>query len=132
MNPVRNNDVNNHGLPDRPGVSNGMNNQSNIERIVMRRVYIIRVFRPFISLETLAVLALAAALWGIGSEVWVAQVFQNAPADFINLPNFYVAAFSHTHIVVQALLVLTLISLVYLARETARSISSFLIIPARG
>lgn len=112
--------------------NNAMNNKSNIEHIVMRRVHIIRVLRPLISLETLAVLALAAALWGIGSEVWVAQVFQNAPADFINLPNFYVAAFSHTHIVVQALSVLTLISLVYLARETARSIFSVLIIPARS
>lgn len=108
-----------------------MNNQSNIERIVMRRVYIIRILRPLISLESLAALALLLALWGIGREVWVAQVFQNAPSDFTNLPNFYVAAFNHTHIVVQALSVLTIISLVYLARETARIISSVLI-PARG
>lgn len=108
-----------------------MNNQSNIERVVMRRVHIIRILRPLISPESLAALALLLALWGIGREVWVAQIFQNAPTDFINLPNFYVAAFSHTHIIVQALSVLTLISLVYLAREVAHSVSSVLI-PARG
>jgi hypothetical protein len=108
-----------------------MNNQSNIERIVMRRVHLIRILGLIISTATLAVLTFVAALWGIGREVWVAQVFQNAPDGFINLTGFYLAAFSHTHIVVQALSVLTLISLAYLARETARVISSVLT-PARG
>ena len=52
-----------------------MNNQSNIERIVMRRVYIIRILRPLISLESLAALALLLTV-GYWEEVWVAQVFR--------------------------------------------------------
>lgn len=104
-----------------------MNNPSHIERIVMRRVHTIRTFRPIISLETLAALALVLALWGIGREVWVAQVFQNAPADLVRLPNFYLTAFSHTRIAVQLLSALTLVSVIYLARETARSISALFI-----
>ncbi len=108
-----------------------MNNPSNIERIVMRRVHSIRALRPFVSLEALASLALVLSLWGIGREVWVAQVFQNTPVNLMYLPNFYLAAFSNTHIAVQTLSAFMLVSIVYLARETARRISSILI-PARG
>jgi hypothetical protein len=97
-----------------------MNNQSNIERVVMRRVHIIRVLRLIVSNGALAALVCTIALWGIGREVWVARVFQNAPSNLANLPNFYLAAFGHTHLIVQALTLLTLASLVYLAREIAR------------
>ena len=99
--------------------------QTNIERNVMRRVRIIRILALIVSTATLAVLALIASMWGIGREVWVARVFQNAPADFIQLPTFFFAAFINTSILVQALVVLTLVSLLFLIRELSRALSSF-------
>ena len=99
-------------------------NQTDIERIVMRRVRLIRLLALVISTATLAVLTFVAALWGIGKEIWVAQVFQNAPANIVDLPRFYLDAFMHARLIVQALSVLTLISLFFLAREMVRFISS--------
>ena len=95
-------------------------NETDIERIVMRRVRLIRVLRLVISTVVLAVLTAIAALWGIGREVWVARIFENAPPNIEDLPNFYIAAFFHTHFIVQALTLLTLASFIYLAIETAR------------
>lgn len=97
-----------------------MSDQSNIERVVMRRVRFTRILMLVISTATLALLAFIAALWGIGREVWVMRVFENAPTDVSHLPRFYLAAFTHTSIIVQALSVLTLVSLIFLARETVR------------
>ncbi len=103
--------------------NNIMNDQSPIERVVMRRVYRIRALRPIISSGALAVFVFVVALWGIGREVWVARVFENAPRNTVLLPQFYLAAFDHTRLIVQALTLLTLASLIYLARETARGLS---------
>lgn len=97
-----------------------MINQTNIELIVMRRVRIIRLLTLIISTVTFAVLALVAAMWGIGREVWVARVFANAPANFADLPRFYLDAFTHARFIVQILSILTLASLVFLLREVAR------------
>jgi hypothetical protein len=102
-----------------------MNNHSPIEQVVMRRVRLIRILGLIISTAVLAVLTLVLALWGIGQEVWVARVFQNAPADITDLPRFYLAAFNHTRLVVQILALLTFISFLYLLRATARALSSF-------
>ena len=102
--------------------NNMMSNRSNIERVVMRRVQVIRALRPILSFDALVALVLVIALWGIGREVWVARVLENAPRDAAALPQFYLAAFEHTRLVVQALALLTLASLVYLARETAHLI----------
>jgi hypothetical protein len=104
-----------------------MNEQSNIERIVMRRILLIRVLRLVISTVVLAALTTIAALWGIGKEVWVARVFENAPLGIGDLPNFYFAAFMHTHFIVQILTLLTLASLIYLAWEIVRLIAHILI-----
>lgn len=108
-----------------------MNNPSNIERIVMRRVHTIRILRLIISGGFLAMFVFALALWGIGREVWVARVFQNAPENIIDAARFYLYAFDQTRFIVQSLSVITIASLVYLARETARTLSS-LFIPARN
>jgi hypothetical protein len=108
-----------------------MNNQTNIERVVMRRVHTMRVLRLFFSNGALASYVFILALWGIGREVWVAQVLQNAPTNFFALPNFYLAAFTHTRFVVQTLSLITLAAVIILARETARSISS-LFVPAHA
>lgn len=99
-----------------------MTDQTNIERIVMRRILLIRILRLVISTAVLATLTAFAALWGIGKEVWVARIFENAPPNIGDLPNFYLAAFMHTHIVVQVLTLLTFVSLVYLAWEVVRLI----------
>ncbi len=96
-----------------------MDNHSDIERIVMRRVHLIRILKLVISTIVLAVLTFIAALWGIGREVWVARVFENAPKDPRLLWDFYLAAFMHTRLIVEALTVLTLVSLIFLAREVA-------------
>lgn len=100
--------------------------RTDIERAVMRRIRLIRILWLVISAGTLAILTLILALWGIGKEVWVARVFQNAPADFRHLPDFFFSAFGNTRLIVQTLALLTFASFVYLARATARAISSAL------
>lgn len=97
-----------------------MDNQTNIERTVMRRVHLIRILQLVIGAGVFATLAFVAALWGVGREVWVAHVFQNAPTGIGPLVTFYVAAFLHTRLIVQVLVTLTLLSLLFLAREVVR------------
>ena len=99
------------------------NTQSNIERIVMQRVHLIRALRFAISSGVFSTLVSVLALWGIGREVWVARVLQNAPANPFDLLRFYFAAFVHTSLIVQVLILLTLTCLLYVAREIARAIS---------
>jgi hypothetical protein len=67
------------------------------------------------------------ALYGIGKEVWVARVVENAPESVSLLPQFYFAAFLHTHVAVQILSLAVIVSVIYLARETAKLITSSLI-----
>lgn len=98
-----------------------MTDQTDIERIVMRRVRRIRILFLVLSTLTLAVLTAVAALWGIGKEVWVARVFENGPQDFFGRLQYLWYAFAHTRLIVQVLSVLTLGSLVLLARELIRS-----------
>lgn len=95
----------------------------------MRRVYAVHSVRPLLSGAMLALALVALSLWGIGREVWVAQVFHNAPSltDFSAAARFWLAAVANTRLVVQALLALALAAVVYLARETARLIAPVLI-----
>ncbi len=103
---------------------NDMNdNQTNIERIVMQRVHLIRALRFAVSSGVLSVLISALALWGIGREVWIARVLQNAPGNPLDTLRFYLAAFEHTRFIVQALVLLVIVGLLYCARETARAIA---------
>jgi len=99
--------------------------QTNIERIVMRRVHLIRLLALIVSTATLFSLTLVAALWGIGREVWVAHIFTNMPppSDIVSFSHFWLAAFSQTRLVVQILTLLTLVSLIYLVREIARLVA---------
>lgn len=95
-------------------------NPTHIERVVMRRVHLIRILYLIISTGVLAALTLVLALWGVGKEVWVARVFENAPANIEDLPNFYIAAFVHARFIVQVLTLLTFASLLFLTREVVR------------
>ena len=97
--------------------------QSNIERIVMQRVHLIRALRFAISSGVLSALVSLLALWGIGREVWVGRVLQNAPASPPALLQFYLAAFLHTRSIVQVLVLLVIASLLYVAYEIARAIA---------
>lgn len=102
---------------------NAMNNQSNIERIVMRRVRVIRALRPFVSSGALSLLIFVLALLGIGREVWVAKVFANGPQDFFGHLAYLSYAFGHTRLVVQALSLAALAALIYSAREFVRALA---------
>jgi hypothetical protein len=104
-------------------MNNTMTEQSNIERIVMQRVHLIRALKFAISGGVFSTLVSILGLWGIGREVWVAHVLQNAPTNIFNLPAFYLAAFEHTRSVVQVLVILTIVALVFVAREVSRAIS---------
>ncbi|MHB8860257.1 MAG: hypothetical protein ACYC48_00790 [Minisyncoccota bacterium] len=101
-----------------------MTDISPIERVVMRRVHIIRVLRVIFSNAVLAAVAATAALWGIGREVWVAKVFANGPHDLVGQTRYLFYAFQHTHLAVQILSLITLAAFITLARETARFISA--------
>ncbi len=107
-------------------MNNTMNEPSKIERAVMRRVYTISILRPFVSNAVLAFVVLGLALWGIGREVWVAKVFANGPQDFFGHAEYMLYAFDHTRLVVQALSLVVLAAVVYLARESARVLAGLL------
>lgn len=92
----------------------------------MRRVRLIRILGLIISTVVLAALTLGATLWGIGREVWVSRVFQNAPTDWSHLPAFFIAAFTHTRFIVQVFAALTVASFIYLCHEVARFLASLL------
>ena len=103
-----------------------MNSPSSIETIVSRRVRRMRVLRVVLSNTALASVVVVLALWGIGREVWVARILQNAPRDLTRLPNFYLAALRHTRLAVQILSLVTLAALVELARQMANRIMAFI------
>lgn len=97
--------------------------RSDIERVVMQRVHLIRALRVAVSGGAFSTLVSVLALFGIGREVWVARVLHNAPSGLFDLPRFYFEAFLHTRLIVQALVVLMLASLLYVAYEIVRAIA---------
>lgn len=103
-----------------------MTNPSSIEHVVMRRVRTIRVLRGVFSGAMVCTLVLVICIFAISREVWVARVFENAPANLSEAWQFWLYAFEHTRFVVQALALTTLASVVYLARATARLVSGAL------
>lgn len=94
----------------------------NTKAIVMSRVRAIHALRPLISSTTLAVFLFVFALAGIGKEVWVAKIIENMPsvANVSAFVNFFLSAFMSTTFMVQALSVIVLAALIYIARETAK------------
>jgi hypothetical protein len=104
-------------------MNNIMTEQSNIERIVMQRVHLIRALRFAISSGALSTLVSALALWGLGTQVWVSHVLQNAPTSILDLPGFYLTAFLHTRPLVQGLIVLSVAALLFVAHEISRALA---------
>lgn len=107
--------------------------QSDIERVVMRRVHLLRILGLIISTGALAALTFVATLWGVGREVWVARVFQNMPpaSDLMSFARFWFATFVNTRLIVQVLTLFTLASFIYLIREIVRMLFLFFT-PARA
>ena len=72
---------------------------------VMRRVYIVSYIRRALSPVALKVYATTFLLYGIGQQVFVAKVFDNAPSLFSPLEslNFFARAFMGTEALVQVL-----------------------------
>ncbi|HEY4504731.1 MAG TPA: hypothetical protein VJI73_03085 [Candidatus Paceibacterota bacterium] len=77
----------------------------NLRRKVMRRVYMVSYIRRALSPVALKVYAVAFLLYGIGRQVFVAKVLDNAPglASPLESLNFFTKAFIGTEILVQAL-----------------------------
>ena len=100
-----------------------MNTQSNIERIVMQRVHLIRALRFAISSGVFSTLVSLLALWSLGTQVWVSHVLQNAPTNLLDLPGFYLSAFLNTRPLVQVLILLSVGALVFVAREISRALA---------
>lgn len=84
----------------------------NIEKNVMRRVRIIRFCRPMVSTQVLSLTAVLLALWGIGREVFVAQVFANMTSlsGLHAFMTFGVTAVLHTSVLVQVLLAVSVVA----------------------
>jgi hypothetical protein len=105
--------------------NNTMIEQSNIERIVMQRVHLIRALRFAISGGAFSMLVSLLGLWGLGREVWIAHILQNAPNNPLDLVRFYFIAFEHTRLVVQVLIVLIVAALIFVVREIVRAAAFF-------
>lgn len=93
---------------------------THIERVVMRRVRLMRILLLVLSTATFAGLAVGVSLWGIGREVWVARVFENGPQDLFGRLEYLGYAFAHTRLIVQVLSLFALASFVFLVRELFR------------
>ena len=101
-----------------------MSNESHIEAVVMRRVHSAHALGPMVSGGAVALAVFIFALWGIGKEVWVAQVFANAPhASFADSFRFFLSAFENTRHTVQALCVATFAALLWFFRDLFRAAS---------
>jgi hypothetical protein len=101
---------------------NNESTESTIETTVMRRVHAAHLLRPLVSGGALALAVSLFAFWGIGREVWVAQVFANAPHG-VAFFNFFLLAFEHTRITVQALSVAAFFGMLWFFRDLFRAVS---------
>ncbi len=97
-----------------------MQTESRIESVVMRRVYRVRLLRVATRGYVLGPALALLALWGIGREVWVARVFENAPADLLSAVSFYLSAFTHTEVLVQALTLTVLAAVLWVVYDALR------------
>ena len=100
-----------------------MTERTPISHTVMRRVRTIRFLRA-LEAPVAASLLLAAALWVIGREVWVAKVLENMrqQASATDVLAFFANAFAHTDFLVQALTLLTLLATAWLIASSFRAL----------
>jgi|CXWL01.1.fsa_nt_gi hypothetical protein len=93
------------------------------QQIVMGRVRTIYAVRPFLSNVALSSYILLGSLFGIGKQVFVAQVFHNVPSgsSFLRIGDFFISAFANTTALVQALSFIVLVAFVFVSREALRA-----------
>ncbi|HVW71828.1 MAG TPA: hypothetical protein VHB93_01600 [Candidatus Paceibacterota bacterium] len=102
-----------------------MNNTPTIEQTVMRRVRVARMVRPLLSNAALALVLFTLALYGVGREVWVAKVFENAPhGNVLADLRFFLTAFLDTRLIVQTLCVAVVFAFVWFIRDLVRGFNS--------
>lgn len=97
---------------------------SRIKQVVLRRARTIRLVRPFLSGAFLGSVVAVVSLYAIGREVWVARVLENmpSPANIVSFARFFEAAFLNTSFVVQALSVLLIAGMVWVARDAVEGV----------
>lgn len=105
---------------------NSASTESNIEAIVMRRVRAAHVLRPLVSGGAIALAVFIFALWGIGREVWVAQVFANGPQGLLGKTEYLAYAFENTRITVQALCIAAFFAMLFFFRDLFRAAGTLL------
>ncbi len=95
---------------------------SRIKQVVLRRARFIRTVRPFVSGTALASVLTLGSLYALGREVWVARVLENmpSPANLAALLRFLEAAFLNTSFAVQALSLVLIFGMLWVARDTAQ------------
>lgn len=99
-----------------------MTHQSLLSQTVQRRIHIIRIVRPILSVQVASALLFVVAVMGVGREVWMEQVLLNMPPiqDIPATARFFFYAFTHTELAVQGLLVVAASTLVWFAHACAR------------
>lgn len=99
---------------------------SRIKSVVLRRARFIRAARLVTSGTVLAIVLATGSLYAIGREVWVARVIENmpSPAHVAAFVHFFQVAFLNTTFVVQALSLLLVFAVVFIARELTKGIHS--------
>ncbi len=97
---------------------------SRIKSNVLRRARFIRTARPLLSGTVLGSVATVLALYAIGREVWVARILENVPVQsgMVATARFFESAFLNTSFVVQALSLVLVFGMLWVARDTARNI----------
>ena len=100
--------------------------ESTIKKNVMRRVRTMHTVRPLMSGSVLSLAVLGVSLYVIGKSVFVAQIFRNMPAvqDVPALIRFFLEAFLHTEVLVQALTVAIVLSGIWMVHDGIRSLGS--------
>jgi hypothetical protein len=95
---------------------------SNIHTTVMRRVHRIHTLRAVLGSAGASFFLLAASLYFIGREVWVARVFENMPhsSDALAIVRFFVEAFVTTDVAVQAFTLLSALAFAWMLREAGK------------
>lgn len=102
-----------------------METNSRIKAVVLTRARRIHVLRPFLSGTVLGLLVAATSLYALGREVWIARVLENIPvqAGVLAVVRFFEVAFMNTSFAVQALSILLVFGVMWIARDAARTIA---------
>lgn len=100
------------------------NIEAQLQKKIMRRVYVIYALRQLFAPVMLRVYVLAAALTGLFSFVSVGDVLVNMPTyGLAALYDFSTYALMHTDHVVQILLAIMAAVFIFLIRDVVRSIA---------